>query len=73
MIKAVSRGHSAAADSYLTPVVRKYIDSFRSGFVGQLEDESKGTRCEFMQSDGGLVGWRKFNGLQAVLSGPAGT
>lgn len=72
MIKAVSRGHSAAADAYLTPVVQKYIDGFRSGFAGKLEDSTKGTKCEFMQSDGGLVGWQKFNGLQAILSGPAG-
>ncbi|KAI9742373.1 MAG: hypothetical protein M1818_003906 [Claussenomyces sp. TS43310] len=72
MIKAVSRGHSAAADAYLTPIVQKYIDSFRCGFIGHLEDDGTGTRCEFMQSDGGLVGWQRFNGLQAVLSGPAG-
>ena len=72
MIKAVSRGHSAAADAYLSPVVQKYIDGFRSGFIGQLEDSEQGARCEFMQSDGGLVGWQRFNGLRAVLSGPAG-
>jgi 5-oxoprolinase (ATP-hydrolysing) len=72
MIKAVSRGHSAAADAYLSPVVQKYIDGFRSGFVGHLEDSTEGARCEFMQSDGGLVGWQRFNGLRAILSGPAG-
>ena len=72
MIKAVSRGHSAAADAYLSPVVQKYIDGFRSGFVGELEDSTRGARCEFMQSDGGLVGWQRFNGLRAILSGPAG-
>ncbi|KAF4620213.1 hypothetical protein G7Y89_g14609 [Cudoniella acicularis] len=72
MIKAVSRGHSAAADAYLSPVVEKYIDGFRAGFVGKLEDSSNGARCEFMQSDGGLVGWQRFNGLRAILSGPAG-
>jgi 5-oxoprolinase (ATP-hydrolysing) len=33
MIKAISRGHSAAADAYLSPVVQKYIDGFRLGFV----------------------------------------
>jgi 5-oxoprolinase (ATP-hydrolysing) len=50
MIKAISRGHSAAADAYLSPVVQKYINGFRSGFVGKLEDSTKGARCEFMQS-----------------------
>jgi hypothetical protein len=72
MIKAVSRGHSAAADAYLSPVVQKYIEGFRSGFLGKLEDTTRGARCEFMQSDGGLVGWQRFNGLRAILSGPAG-
>ena len=72
MIKAISRGHSAAADAYLSPVVQKYIDGFRSGFIGRLEDSRDGARCEFMQSDGGLVGWQRFNGLRAILSGPAG-
>lgn len=72
MIRAISRGHSAAADAYLSPVVQKYINGFRSGFVGKLEDSSRGARCEFMQSDGGLVAWQRFNGLRAILSGPAG-
>lgn len=72
MIKAISRGHSAAADAYLSPVVRKYIEGFRAGFVGRLEDSSVGARCEFIQSDGGLVSWQRFNGLRAILSGPAG-
>ncbi len=72
MIKAISRGHSAAADAYLSPVVKKYINGFRSGFLGKLEDSTHGARCEFMQSDGGLVAWQRFNGLRAILSGPAG-
>jgi 5-oxoprolinase (ATP-hydrolysing) len=71
MIKAISRGYSATADAYLTPLTRSYIDGFRKGFVGELQDE-KGARCEFMQSDGGLVGWQHFSGLKAILSGPAG-
>jgi 5-oxoprolinase (ATP-hydrolysing) len=71
MIKAISRGYSATADAYLTPLTRAYIDGFRKGFVGELED-TDGARCEFMQSDGGLVGWQSFSGLKAILSGPAG-
>ncbi|KAH6717157.1 Hydantoinase/oxoprolinase-domain-containing protein [Leptodontidium sp. MPI-SDFR-AT-0119] len=47
-------------------------DGFRSGFVGKLEDSAQGAKCEFMQSDGGLVGRQRFNGLRAILSGPAG-
>jgi 5-oxoprolinase (ATP-hydrolysing) len=71
MIKAISRGYSATADAYLTPLTKAYVDGFRQGFVGNLEDDT-GARCEFMQSDGGLVSWQNFSGLKAILSGPAG-
>ncbi|CAK7201348.1 hypothetical protein SEUCBS139899_004052 [Sporothrix eucalyptigena] len=71
MIKMVPRGQSATADAYLTPLIKKYLDNFRRGFVGELDDAST-TRCDFMQSDGGLVSFRKFSGLRAILSGPAG-
>ncbi|PGH05058.1 5-oxoprolinase (ATP-hydrolysing) [Blastomyces parvus] len=70
MIKAVPRGMSATADAYLTPVIKEYIDSISSNFIGGLASGS--TRCEFMQSDGGLVDFRKLSGLKAILSGPAG-
>lgn len=79
MIKLVSRATSVCADAYLTPAIRKYIDGFSSGFTGGLgtrsvkeEKGSRGARCEFMQSDGGLVDVEKFTGLKAILSGPAG-
>jgi 5-oxoprolinase (ATP-hydrolysing) len=70
MIKIVPRGMSATADAYLTPIVKRYIDSISANFVGGLD--ASDTRCEFMQSDGGLVDFRKFSGLKAILSGPAG-
>ncbi|KAK1082865.1 hypothetical protein LTR33_003633 [Friedmanniomyces endolithicus] len=79
MIKLVPRATSACADAYLTPAIRKYIDGFQRGFSGGLGTESvkkeagaKGARCEFMQSDGGLVDVDGFSGLKAILSGPAG-
>ncbi|KAF9641589.1 putative 5-oxoprolinase protein [Lasiodiplodia theobromae] len=79
MIKLVPRATSACADAYLTPAIRKYIDGFSKGFAGGLGTESvkkeagdKGARCEFMQSDGGLVDVDIFSGLRAILSGPAG-
>ncbi|KAL1886938.1 hypothetical protein Cpir12675_006834 [Ceratocystis pirilliformis] len=70
MIKAVPRGMSATADAYLTPIINSYINSISDNFVGGLG--SSGSRCEFMQSDGGLVDFRNFGGLRSVLSGPAG-
>ncbi|KAI5858444.1 Hydantoinase B/oxoprolinase-domain-containing protein [Tricharina praecox] len=79
MIKLIPRATSATADAYLTPEIRRYIDGFSKGFEGGLGSESvknsegsKGARCEFMQSDGGLVDVSKFSGLRAILSGPAG-
>ncbi|KAG9251443.1 Hydantoinase B/oxoprolinase-domain-containing protein [Emericellopsis atlantica] len=79
MIKLVSRATSVCADAYLTPAIKKYIDGFSAGFEGglgtrsvQQESGAKGARCEFMQSDGGLVDVEKFTGLKAILSGPAG-
>ncbi|KKK12268.1 hypothetical protein ARAM_002686 [Aspergillus rambellii] len=70
MIKIVPRGMSAAADAYLTPVIKTYIDSISSSFAGGLSNQHS-CRFEFMQSDGGLVDFRKFSGLKAILSGPA--
>lgn len=79
MIKLVSRATSVCADAYLTPAIKKYISGFQKGFAGGLgtrsvlhEAGSRGARCEFMQSDGGLVDVEKFTGLKAILSGPAG-
>ncbi|GAB0135107.1 hypothetical protein EsDP_00003456 [Epichloe bromicola] len=79
MVKLVPRATSVCADAYLTPAIRRYIDGFQGGFEGGLGTQSvreekgrKGARCEFMQSDGGLVDVDKFTGLKAILSGPAG-
>lgn len=38
MVKVVPRGFTTAADAYLTPVITRYIHSFKSGFdeVGVL-------------------------------------
>ncbi|KAJ1666966.1 hypothetical protein IW140_004777 [Coemansia sp. RSA 1813] len=67
MIKIVPRAHSATADAYLTPVIRRYVDGFSSGFDRGITD----MRVDFMQSDGGLAPVDHFSGLRAILSGPA--
>lgn len=79
MIKLVPRATSACADAYLTPAIKKYIAGFQAGFKVGLGTKSvkthgskEGARCEFMQSDGGLVDVDIFSGLRAILSGPAG-
>lgn len=74
MIKLVPRATSVCADAYLTPAIKRYVSGFQAGFAGGLGSTGGrgGTRCEFMQSDGGLVDVSKFTGLKAILSGPAG-
>ncbi|KAJ9133754.1 5-oxoprolinase (Hydantoinase B/oxoprolinase) [Pleurostoma richardsiae] len=69
VVKIVPRGNSSTADAYLTPEIKRYIAGFESGF----EDlRTSGCRCEFMQSDGGLVEFTGLSGLRSILSGPAG-
>ena len=67
MVKVVPRGTTAALDAYLTPVLRRYLESFSGGF----RDLSR-VKVRFMRSDGGLADAARFSGHSAILSGPAG-
>jgi 5-oxoprolinase (ATP-hydrolysing) len=67
-VKIVARGDTTTVDAYLTPHIRRYLESFRAGFSDGLKD----TRLLFMQSHGGLIDARGFLGSRAILSGPAG-
>ncbi|HEX7322923.1 MAG TPA: hydantoinase B/oxoprolinase family protein [Mycobacterium sp.] len=64
LMKLVSRGDTTVIDAYLSPVLRRYVDSV----AGQLS----GVRLMFMQSNGGLAAAHHFRGKDAILSGPAG-
>ena len=64
LIKLVPRGDTTVADAYLSPVLRRY--------VRQVADALPGGNLQFMQSNGGLTAAERFNGRDAVLSGPAG-
>ena len=64
LIKFVSRGDTTVVDAYLSPILRRYVDRIAS----ELGD----VRLMFMQSNGGLVDARFFQGKDAILSGPAG-
>jgi len=65
-VKIVARGQTACVDAYLTPHIRRYLETFCSGFAGTPPE------MFFMQSDGGLVRADGFAGSRAILSGPAG-
>lgn len=71
MTKIVPRSQSAVADAYLSPVTDEYLESFKRGFKGHLEDENA-KKLFLNQSDGGLTAYTNFTGLRGVLSGPAG-
>ena len=65
LMKFVSRGDTTVADAYLSPILRRYVAQV-SGVLGN-------TRLLFMQSNGGLVDSRLFQGKDSILSGPAGS
>ena len=64
LMKLVSRGDTAVADAYLSPVIRRY--------VARVASATGRARLMFMQSNGGLADARHFRGKDAILSGPAG-
>ncbi|HEX8373654.1 MAG TPA: hydantoinase/oxoprolinase family protein, partial [Geminicoccaceae bacterium] len=64
LMKIVGRGDTTVVDAYLSPILRSYVD--------RVAGETGRTRLMFMQSNGGLVDARRFQGKDAILSGPAG-
>jgi 5-oxoprolinase (ATP-hydrolysing) len=64
LMKLVGRGDTTVVDAYLSPILREYVD--------RVAGETGGVRLMFMQSNGGLVDARLFQGKDAILSGPAG-
>ena len=64
LMKLVARGDTTVVDAYLSPILRRY--------VAQVEGALSGVRLQFMQSSGGLTDAHKFQGKDAILSGPAG-
>jgi 5-oxoprolinase (ATP-hydrolysing) len=68
LIRFVSRGDTAVVDAYLSPLLARYVRSFRAGLGGRHAN----ARLEFMQSSGGLTAPENLRACNAVLSGPAG-
>lgn len=63
-IKFLNRGDTAIVDSYLSPVIKDYIDTIKNKIP---ESDFK-----IMTSSGGLVSANNFTGRDSILSGPAG-
>jgi 5-oxoprolinase (ATP-hydrolysing) len=64
VMKIVSRGDTTVVDAYLSPILRRYVD--------QVAAALPGVPLYFMQSNGGLTVGQRFQGKDAILSGPAG-
>jgi len=64
LMKLIPRGDTTVVDAYLSPILRRYVD--------RVGAEMSGVRLMFMQSNGGLTEARRFQGKDAILSGPAG-
>jgi 5-oxoprolinase (ATP-hydrolysing) len=60
----LSRGETAIADAYLTPLLQAHLESLREALPA--------AELRLMQSSGGLTDLGRFRGPNALLSGPAG-
>ncbi|WP_435686280.1 hydantoinase B/oxoprolinase family protein [Sedimenticola selenatireducens] len=69
LMKLVSRGDTTVVDAYLSPILRRYVEQVAGELSGMQE---AGGRLLFMQSNGGLTDAYRFQGKDAILSGPAG-
>ncbi|MEQ1950365.1 hydantoinase B/oxoprolinase family protein [Mesorhizobium yinganensis] len=82
LVKLIGRGDTTVVDAYLSPILARYVErvadelgvaskqpiSPHAGEVGQPSSP----RLMFMMSSGGLTAAEKFQGKDAILSGPAG-
>jgi len=68
LMKLVSRGDTTVVDAYLSPILRRYVNSVDE----KLRPDGTGPNLMFMQSNGGLTDANHFRGKDALLSGPAG-
>ncbi len=64
LMKLVGRGDTTVVDAYLSPILRRYVDTVAA--------EMPGVHLYFMQTSGGLADAQAFQGKDAILSGPAG-
>ncbi|GKY87431.1 hydantoinase B/oxoprolinase family protein [Sinisalibacter aestuarii] len=68
LAKLVGRGDTTVVDAYLSPILRRYVAQVEAAL-----DLGRATGgLYFMQSNGGLTDARRFQGKDAILSGPAG-
>jgi 5-oxoprolinase (ATP-hydrolysing) len=75
LIKLVSRGDTTVVDTYLSPILRRYVERVADDLNSVPSPQGGGepnARLMFMMSSGGLTAANLFRGKDAILSGPAG-
>ncbi len=84
LMKLVSRGDTTVVDAYLSPILRRYVRQVERDLAGDGAADpapagdgagaagESSIRLQFMQSSGGLTDAHRFQGKDAILSGPAG-
>ncbi len=73
LIKLVGRGDTTVVDSYLSPILRRYVAQVAEQLSSSPSPAGGGEqpRLMFMMSSGGLTAADLFRGKDAILSGPA--
>jgi 5-oxoprolinase (ATP-hydrolysing) len=69
LMKLIGRGDTTVVDAYLTPILSRYVEQVAEKLGGLDNTE---TKLMFMMSNGGLTAANRFQGKDAILSGPAG-
>ncbi len=73
LMKLISRGDTTVVDAYLSPILRRYVEGVSAQLnEGDATEQVSPTKLMFMQSNGGLIDARRFEGKDSILSGPAG-
>ena len=71
LVKLVGRGDTTVVDAYLSPILRRYVARVADA-LGATPAGEPGPTLQFMMSSGGMTAAEKFQGKDAILSGPAG-
>src|SRR5581483_10523301 len=78
LMKLVGRGDTTVVDSYLSPILRRYVGQVANDLHGEEAAPSTSpggggekTRLMFLMSSGGLTAAELFRGKDAILSGPS--
>jgi 5-oxoprolinase (ATP-hydrolysing) len=71
LVKLIGRGDTTVVDAYLSPILSGYA-SRAAAALGATPPGEAGPTLQFMMSSGGMTAAERFQGKDALLSGPAG-